>query len=404
LTRRLYYDDSYRLEFRARLTEVVPRDGGRVGLVLDETLFYPTSGGQLHDHGTLGGLVIIDVIDEGGRILHLVEGEIPVVGSQLAGIIDTDRRTHHRQQHTGQHVLSRIIEDQYGWPTLSSRLGETMNTLEIAATAMPVDLLDEIEDCTNRTIWKGHPVHVRYVDDVEAGEEGLRKKVRREGPVRVIDVEGVDRCACGGTHVRNTAEIGLVIITGSEKVSGGTRLHFLCGERAVRWRRERVHWLDRTARQLTTGQDLVANTVHRLQEENRARKKRLESLARSLVAARVPAWRAEAEHIGNVFAVLRVLDDDEALAASEAIHAIVVDTPLLAVLVVRDGSGCQVFAARGIDVTVDCGELVRDVLDRFDGRGGGKSGFARGGCGAVESGRLLGAFRDRLGSDANDSG
>jgi alanyl-tRNA synthetase len=404
LTRRLYYDDSYRLEFAARLIEVVPQEEGGAGLILDETLFYPTSGGQLHDHGTLGGLAIIDVIEDGGRILHLVEGATPVVGSELTGIIDADRRMHHRQQHTGQHVLSRVIEDQYGWPTLSSRLGETMNTLEIAATELPVDLLDEIEDRTNRTIWKGHPVHVHYLDDAEAGGEGLRGKVGREGPLRVIDVEGVDRCACGGTHVRNTAEIGLVAIAGSEKVRGGMRLHFVCGERAVRWRRERVHWLDRTARQLTTGQDLVADTVQRLQEENRERKKRLESVARELVEARVPVWRAGAERIGTVLAVLRVLDDDESLAASEAIHATVNDAPLLAVFVVRDGPKRQVFVARGVDVSVDCGRLLHDVLGQFDGRGGGKSEFARGGCGDVEPGRLLEAVRELLGSDSDDPG
>lgn len=402
MTRRLYYDDSYRLEFRARLTEIVSCDGGRVGLVLDETLFYPTSGGQLHDHGTLGGLAIVDVIDEGERILHLVEGETPEIGSELDGIIDAERRAHHRQQHTGQHVLSRVIEDQYGWPTLSSRLGETVNTLEIAATGMPVDLLDAIEDRTNSTIWNDHPVYVRYLDDVDAEGEGLRKKIQRDGPVRVIDVEGVDRCACGGTHVGNTAEIGLVSILGSEKVRGGTRLHFLCGQRAARWRRDRVHWLDQTARQLTTGQDLVADTVKRLQEESRERKKRLESLSSELIAARVPAWRAEAVLVGTVNTVLRVLDDDEALAASEAIHLIVADVPLLAVFVVRDGPRFQVFVARGVDVTVDCGELLRDVLDQFGGRGGGNPGFARGGCSDVDPGRLLEAFRDLLGSDSRD--
>ena len=149
--------------------------------------------------------------------------------------------------------------------------------------------------------------------------------------------------------------------------------------------------------------DLVADTVLRLQEENRERKKRMESLARELVASRVPAWRAEAERIGTVLAVLRVLDDDEAIAASEAIHAIVTDAPVLAVLVVCGGPKCQVFVARGGDVRVDCGRLLRDVLGRFNGRGGGKPEFARGGCGEVEPARVLEAFRDLLRSDASDS-
>ena len=210
------------------------------GVVLDETLFYPTSGGQMHDTGMLGGLRVLDVIDEATRIVHVVDGAPPAIGTDVTGRIDGERRAHHRQQHTGQHVLSRVIEDHWGWPTLSSRLGETVNTLEIEATDVTAGMLCEMEDRTNRALWKSRPVLVRYLDEDEAAEAGLRKKIERAGPVRVIEVDGVDRCACGGTHVSNTAEIGLVAIVGSEKLRGGTRLLFLCGERAQRWRRERV--------------------------------------------------------------------------------------------------------------------------------------------------------------------
>jgi alanyl-tRNA synthetase len=402
VTQRLYYDDAYGLEFSATVVEVTSNDQGRPGVVLDKTLFYPTSGGQMHDTGTLGDLPVVDVLDEATRIVHVVEGDAPEPGVTLIGQIDGERRAHHRQQHTGQHVLSRVIEDHWGWPTISSRLGETMNTLEIEAKEVTSAMMREMEDRTNRILWEGRGVRVRYLEEDEAAEAGLRKKVEREGPVRVVEVEGIDRCACGGTHVASTAEIGLVAIVGLEKIRGGTRLLFLCGDRATRWRRERVDWLDETARQLTTGMDQVPETVLRLQDESRARKKRMEAMAKELVHARVPRWREGAEPVGSSQAVLRILDADEALAASEGIHAVVEDGGLFAAFVVEDGKKCQVLVAASDGVPVDCGKLLSGALAPLGGRGGGQASFARGGCQDVLAPEVIAAIRAALASDADD--
>ena len=402
MTRRLYYDDAYGLEFSATLVEVTETEEGRSGLVLDETLFYPTSGGQMHDLGTLGELRVVDVIDEATRIVHVVDGEPPAPGTRLEGRIDGQRRAHHRQQHTGQHVLSRVIEDHWGWPTISSRLGETMNTLEIEAAEVPPAMMREMEDRTNRILWEGRGVGVRYLDEDEAAEAGLRKKVERDGPVRVVEVDGIDRCACGGTHVASTAEIGLVAIVGSEKIRGGTRLLFLCGERAQQWRRERVDWLDEAARQLTTGMDLVPETVARLQDESKSRKKRMEAMAKELVHARGSRWREEAETVGGYRVVLRVLDADEALAASEGVHAVVAEGDLVAGFVVEDGSKCQVLVAASDGLGVDCGKLLAGALKPLGGRGGGQASFARGGCQDVPATEVVAALRTVLGSDSGD--
>jgi alanyl-tRNA synthetase len=401
VTRRLYYDDAYALEFRSRIVDHVELDDGARGVVLDATAFYPTSGGQMNDRGELGGVSVVDVIDQGSRIVHVVEGEAPAVGTEVEGRIDGVRRAHHRQQHTGQHVLSRVIEDGYGWPTLSSRLGETMNTLEIEAKKMSPDMIREIEDRTNRVVWSGRDVRVRYLEEGEAELQGLRKKVDRAGPVRVIEVEDVDRCACGGTHVANTSQIGLVSIVGSEKIRGGTRLLFLCGERAVYWRRERVEWLDRTARHLTTSMDLVHETVTRIQDETRERRKRMEKMARELVRVNAPRWRDSGEAVGALNVVLRILDSDEALAAAEAIHEVVAEGPTVAAFVVAEGRKRQVLLAANDELGLDCGALLRTVLENLGGRGGGQPGFARGGCAGTAPDAILDAIRAELGSDSD---
>lgn len=402
MTRRLYYDDSSRLEFSSRVVEVRELGAGRCGIVLEETCFYPTSGGQMHDRGELAELEIEDVVDESTQIVHVVRGTPPGVGAVVQGRIDGERRFHHRQQHSGQHVLSRILEDHHGWPTLSSRLGESMNTLEIPAPDVGQALMDDVEDHTNRVIWEGRPVRVRYLDEEAAAEAGLRKKVERAGPLRVIEMEGLDRCACGGTHVDNTAQIGLVALVGAEKMRGGTRLLFLCGERAVHWRRTRVAWLDRTARQLTTGQDLVPSTVSRLQDEVRERKKRMEAMAIELVSARAASWREDSEKCGGLRAILRVLDGDEALAATAAIHAAVQSGPYFAAFVIEQPGKRQVLAAAGEASGLDAGDVLRRVLGHFGGKGGGQRGFARGGCGEVDSVALLEAFRNTLRSESED--
>lgn len=405
MTRRLYYDDSYRLDFSARLVECRRQDGGRWGLVLDETCFYPTSGGQLHDRGTLGGMSVVDVIDAQDHVLHVVEPgseSMPGPGDQLEGHIDGGRRAHHRQQHSGQHLLSRVLEERYGWPTLSSRLGETQNSLEIAAPDFPAELLEELEDRANDELWRSQPVRVHYLGEDEAADAGLRKKVERPGPVRVIEIGELDRCACGGTHVSNSAEIGVVVILGTEKMRGGTRIFFLCGSRAVQWRRERVAWLDQTARQLTTAHETVGETVARLQEEVRGSRKRLEALARELVRARVAEWLKGAEVAGSRRVVLRVLDPGEALAANEALHCAVEEQDVLAALLVPADDKVQVLMARGAAVETDCGALLRRALEAVGGKGGGRPDSARGGCTGVGAEAVLGAIRASLDSEADD--
>jgi alanyl-tRNA synthetase len=400
VTRRLYYDDARRLEFSSTIVEVEPLGGDRFGVVLEETCFYPTSGGQLHDRGMLGDREVEDVLDEESRIVHVIRGGALRPGDAVQGQVDRERREHHRQQHSGQHVLSRLIENEYGWATLGSRLGESMNTLEIPAPVVDPARLEEIEDRTNRVLWEGRDVSVLYLEPEVAATAGLRAKTIREGLLRVIEVEGFDRCPCGGTHVDNTAEVGLVAITGTEKIRGGTRIQFLCGERAVRWRRERVAWLDRTARQLTTAHELVPSTVGRLQDETRERKKRMGDMASELVLSRARRWREQSEDFGELRAVLRVLDPDEALAATAAARAAVGERSDFAVLVIEDSGKRQVLTAADPASGLDAGAILRRAVARFGGRGGGRPEFARGGCSDVDSDELLGAFREELRSES----
>ena len=394
MTRRLYYEDAYTTEFEATVLEATPQDDGRTHVVLDATFFYPTSGGQMHDTGTLGGHAVVDVFDrDDDAVVHVVEGAGIEVGTKARGTIDTERRAHHRQQHSGQHVLSAVFFTRLGLQTVSSRLGETGNTLDLATDALSEEQLDMIEDATNHFLWDARAVHVHLLDQEQAHEIGLRKEPKRSGPIRVIEVDGVDKCPCGGTHVRNTSEVGTVVITGTEKIKGGTRVNFWCGDRALQWRRQRQRWLDQVALRLTTGADFVDGTVEKLMETSKERLRRMEALARELVATRAGTWWDEAPvTTAGVRVVVRRLDEDESLAVPTAARVLIQRGRTFVALISLEEDRGALTISRSEDVDLDCGKVLRSVLEPVGGKGGGRPDHARGGFPAEKVEQLEGAL------------
>ncbi len=235
---RLYYDNAYATSFEARV--IATADEGR-RVYLDQTAFYPTSGGQLHDLGTLNGTPVLDVIDEDdGRIAHLVAA--PLNGNTVIGQIDWTRRFDFMQQHSGQHLLSAVIPQ----PTLSVHLGLEVSTIDVEAEKLD---LAAIEDRANAAVLANHPFSVTY--ESAATAEGLRKATGRTGTIRIVTIEGLDRSACGGTHVRATGEIGPILLRKTEKMRGNLRIHFVCGHRALKAIRADQAQLTATVAQLT---------------------------------------------------------------------------------------------------------------------------------------------------------
>jgi len=383
MTRRLYYDDAYTESFSSGVIEAWQGEDGDARVVLAETLFYPTSGGQMHDLGTLGGRPVLNVVDEGDRVVHVLSrGDLPAPGDLLEGRIDARRRADHRQQHSGQHVLSRVLENRLGLATISSRLGETGNTLDIGVDDLDWDVLDRIEDETNQILWDGRAVRVRYVGPDEVAALDLAKVPDRAGPLRVIEVEGIDTCACGGTHVTNTAEIGLVAITRKERFRGGLRLHFLCGRRAVAFRRERSALVRRLSATLTTGDDQLEDLATRNADELRMAQKEIASQRRDLLLAQARDWVASARPVDvrgrPARLVLQTLPPHAATVAGEVASALAAESDLVAVLLVPEGDRTQLVIARGRDLDLDCQGVLRAVLDGLGGRGGGRPEHARG--------------------------
>ena len=373
MTQRLYYDDAYLRAFDARIAEV-SADGLRV--YLDRTAFYPTSGGQPHDTGELAGTRVVDVVDEDERIAHVLAEPLPLApGARVEGRIDWERRFDHMQQHTGQHLLSAVFAELYGFETVSVHFGAESSTIDLATATLAAGQIEAAEARANALVWEDRAVAVSYEHAAEAA--GLRKRPDREGPLRIVSIDGVDRSACGGTHVRGTAEIGPVLIRGVERVRGNARVAFVCGGRALRRAREDHALLTRLALDFSARPEEVPALVTGLRERERALRAALRRAEEELAGFRARALyeRTEPAEDGVRRAVERHpaggLDELRALANAfialpKAVLVAAVDEPPALLLAASEDSG------------INAGAALRAALAEVGGRGGGSPRVAQG--------------------------
>jgi alanyl-tRNA synthetase len=302
-SRRLDYDDAYTTSFKARaLRAGTYRE--RTAIELDETYFYPESGGQLGDHGTLDAIEVQDVqADDDGAVWHLVaEGVEP--GRELAGEIDWARRFDHMQQHTGQHMLSAAFERVLDAPTLSSTLGEGKSVIEVALADADWRAVERVEKAANQVVWDDRAIERHWVDDEGVKRFKLRKPPAVSGRIRIVEIPEWDISACGGTHTRRTGEVGAIKIVRWERVRGNLRFEFLCGARALSdhaWRTESL--LEAAKRRTLKDRELIAH-LERAAEERDELKKRVRELSAIVIAA-----EARAETGTPPRAVVRFFDD-----------------------------------------------------------------------------------------------
>ena len=372
---RLYYTDAYAREFDALVVETLMHEG-RPAVVLDRTAFYPTSGGQPFDTGTLGAIRVVDVVDrDDGAVVHVLDREIGA--GTVKGVVDWERRFEHMQQHTGQHVLSAAFEKVLGARTLSFHLGTERSTIDLSRDLAAAEIA-RAEEAANRIVWEDRPVYVRFVSDEEAASLPLRKEPKRTGKLRIVEVEGYDLSACGGTHVPATGVIGLIAVSGWERFKGGTRLAFVCGARALRSHGRLRDVVTAATRLLSVSASDLAATVERLLAEQRESARELRRLRDEHAGYRAAEYRARAETIGGLRGVLSHEPGCDA-ATWKTLAAAIVSEPGLVAVLVGDGRPAPVVVGRSTDVAVDAGALIKALADEFGGRGGGRPELAQGG-------------------------
>lgn len=374
MTERLYYSDSYVREFDADLLDTLSHEG-RTALVLDRSAFYPTSGGQPSDVGTFGDVRVLDVVEsDAGRVLHIVD-RAPSA-TRLHGIIDWTRRFDHMQQHTGQHVLSAAFA-RLNVRTESFHMGIEYSTIDLAREMSAAEIA-RAESEANRVVWEDRPVDIRFASADEAASLGLRKESRREGTLRLIDVRDFDLSACGGTHVSRTGAIGSIVVSASERVRGGSRVTFLCGGRALSGFRTLRDAVGGSVRALSVLPGELPAAVERLQGESKDLRKQIKDLQSRLAIHEADALLASGERVGNTTLVLAAMPGWDA-GGLKTIAARIAEHPGHAAVLVTDAVPLAIAVARAEDATLDAGSLLRQLVERHGGKGGGRQELAQGG-------------------------
>ncbi len=368
-TVRLYFEDSYLMEFSAKIVASSSREGRPV-LVLDRTCFYPESGGQPWDTGTLNGVPVVKVIEDGEAILHIFDTDFdPALqaGASVAGRIDWPRRFDHMQQHTGQHILSQVFIEVLNGETKSFHLGSEFSTLEIGLSKVEEGDLDKLERRVNEVIQQNKEVKTYFVAPEKVGEVPFRRPPKKEGVLRVVEIEGFDYSACGGTHCRRTGEVGFIKITRWERIRGNMRFEFLCGGRAVADTIWKSRMMRHMAGQLNLQEKDLAEAMDRLAQEGKSLHKNLKALQSKLVEfeARDMAGRAAGPVIQDILKD-RAPEEAKLLALSLIKHGRFV--------VLFGASGPErdhLIMARSDELAIDLREVGQAVASLVEGKGGG---------------------------------
>jgi alanyl-tRNA synthetase len=364
-------------------------EGPRWRVTLNKTAFYPTSGGQPHDLGTLGDAQVVEVIDApsapGGsdvanpgdpdHVVHYTTAEVPA--GPIHGQIDWPRRLDHMQQHTAQHLLSAAFIELFGFQTVSFHLGKEISTIDLAAPNVVPRQIEAAERRTNEIVFEDRPVAIRFGTAQELAESGIRKKVDREGILRAIEIDGFDRQPCGGTHLASTGQAGLILLRKLERSREHWRIEFVAGYRALVAARAEFATLTQAAAQLSCALAEVPANIAKNIEDRRANSTAIKRLEERLATLEAEALlRDHPETSGGLRLIVATPPDATPAYLALLGAKLAAEKNVIALLLSRETG--HVVAARSPDLPQDLGATLRESLKVFQGKGGGAKHFAQG--------------------------
>lgn len=371
-TVKLYYENAFLQDFTA-VVESCGAEKGGFAVVLDRTAFYPEGGGQPADHGTLGDARVLDVHEKDGVVTHLCDHELPV-GAEVSGHIDWARRFDHMQQHSGEHIVSGMLCAAFHCDNVGFHMGESVVTIDYNAE-MTWEQVLEIEQRANRYIWENHAIEITWPTREELAHIPYRSKKALEGPVRLTGFPGADLCACCGTHVMRSGEVGLVKFLSCQKFRDGVRLELLCGERALRALAASWEQNLRIGQALSVKGEKTFAAVERLRGELGETKAQLAAMEEE----RFREIAAQQAGRGDVLLIEPAMRPESVRRLCDAAAQVC-------------GGRCAVFAGADgvyhyavIHAGQDIRGLVKGMNAALHGRGGGRDGFAQGSVSCTEA-------------------
>jgi alanyl-tRNA synthetase len=387
LTDRLYYTDAFLTEFEARVASITEHEE-RVAVALNQSAFYPTSGGQVFDTGWLavaGGRVQVSEVvedEESGVVLHIVAGDTAALqpGTSVRGVIDAERRRDHMQQHSGQHVLSAAFERLYGFATVSFHMGDESCTIDLATDSISAQQLRDAEKLGNEVITEDRPVEIRFATPEEARTMGVRKipAAARE-KLRLIDIRDFDLNACGGTHVRSTGQIGAILIRKTEKVRQGLRVEFVCGLRAVATAHRDFETLTEAAALFSAHIWEVPQQIRKALDENKAAQKMQHRQLEELAELQAEKMLQAAEPRSGSKLVVQYFAGRDLSFIKMLAQKLTKNGDVVALLACGGAQPSLVFA-QSPGLSHDMGALMKKTVQALGSRGGGNRDMAQGGA------------------------
>ena len=382
MTERLYYDNAYMKEFDAVVVQVSEKNGKTI-VALNKSAFYPTSGGQPFDTGTLNDAVVTDVfVDKSGEVWHEIDGSLSA-GEAVHGKIDWQRRFDHMQQHGGEHMIACAFYHLFQGMTIGLHLGAEVSSIDVelpdGATHMSKEDIECVEDFVNRRIQEDHAVKCWFPDANELAALPLRKRPTVTEHVRIVAMGDFEMVACGGTHPSSTGQIGLVKIVDASPAKGKLRVSFICGKRAFDNYRSVYNSAWAAANLMATRPEKLAANVESLSKKLYECEHALYALRKDKLFAEIPGMIDNAETLpGGGRLITAIVEGDQALLRDLASK--IIETDDIAVLLgAENGDRYNFVFARGNALPHMMGKLLSEVAKPFGGKGGGRPDFAQGG-------------------------
>jgi len=365
-TKRLYLENPYQVEFEAKVAEKVAWEQ-KPALILDQTCFYPESGGQPSDKGMINGIEVIKVLEDEARIIHLLAEDIS--SAKVTGKVAWQTRFDHMQQHSGQHILSQSFHELLGAETLAFHLGEAISTLEMDLRKISEEEVENIERRANEIVFEDREIKCYFIPEEKIESVPLRRPPKKKGLIRVVEVSDFDFSACGGTHVRRTGEIGLIKIIRLERIRNNIRFEFICGRRALEDYLRKNRILRELSTRFTVNEGEILYSVEKLSSDLKSQQRNRKKMQEKIAQYEAQEIMQEAE--GKVIKEVFVDKTPE-------------EVRFLVLSIIRKGDFVVLFGLKGEErghlilacsenLDIDMREIVPLVSPLIKGKGGGSS-------------------------------
>ena len=371
----LYYQDVMLREFDATVISKGTDENGRNFIVLSNTAFYPTGGGQPHDTGTINGIEVIDVEKVGDEIRHYIQGDVSILTGDAHGQINWQRRFDHMQQHAGQHILTAAFVELFNIQTVSFHLGSEQVTIDLAVDTISEEQLLEAEALANDIILENRPIETKWITENELENYNLRKDIAVTGDIRLVIIPNFDYNGCGGTHPTSTGQVSAIKILGTEKMKGNIRVSFVCGQRVLKELAMRKKVLADVARQLSVPEADAAAALAKVLSAQKNTEKALVHAKEELLQFEAKALISTNDHMIAAAFSQRTMQELQKLArmiVTERADAIVL-------LVTENEDKLQFVASRGTAAERSMKDIATKALPLINGKGGGNDQMVQGG-------------------------